>query len=119
MTKRRRLPIGRWLQPYPDCCAEVVDNELLHEPTCPLQAGVDAACDEDRAWFDAHPMEWTRTRPISRAELQALDHLGTLTPTDRPDHVHVINQPFGRIRTFCNSADFSGLAIDPDDEGVA
>ena len=64
-------------------------------------------------------MEWTRSRPISRAELQTLEHLGTLTSTDRPDHVHVFNRPFGRIRTFCNSADFTGLVIGADDEAAS
>jgi len=82
---------------------------------CPLQAGVDAVCDEDRRWFLDHPGEWTRTRPISAAELAALTHLDAVTPTDRPDDVHVIKTPWGRVRTFCDSADVSGLALDPDE----
>jgi hypothetical protein len=87
----------------------------VHEPTCPLAAGVDAACDDDRAWFDAHPEEWHRTRPISHAEMAALAHLDAVTPDDRPTHVHVINQPWGRVRTFCDGAEFGGLALDTDD----
>jgi len=109
----------RHLQPCPDCAAEFDGTDLVHEPTCPLAAGVDDICDEDRRWFLDHPGEWTRTRPITRAELASLDHLAALTPDDRPTHVHVVNFPWGRTRQFCNHNQFAGLALDPDDEAAS
>ncbi len=45
------------------------------KPTCPLADGVDAVCDADREYFDAHPDEWYYTRPISAAERQTMRHL--------------------------------------------
>jgi hypothetical protein len=117
---RRNLPVTGFLRsPCPDCSAEWRDGDLEHEPTCPIGAGIDDVCDQDRQYFADHPGEFTATRGITWAELQTLEHLGTLTPTDRPDHVHIFNAPWGRVRTFCNSADFSGLAIDPDDDEAA
>ena len=36
MTRRRKPPrVLRYLQPCPDCCAEVHGTELLHEDSCP------------------------------------------------------------------------------------
>jgi hypothetical protein len=119
MTRRRKLPVGRWLQPCPDCAATFVGRELEHEDTCPLAAGVDAICDEDRRWFLDHPGEWTRTRPISAAEMATLAHLDAVTPTDRPTHVHVLNAPWGRVRTFCDHNEFSGVVLDTDDEAAS
>ena len=118
MTRRKRHTprVLQHLKPCPDCCATFAGRELVHEPTCPLGNGVDDICAEDRQYFVDNPQEWTRTRPISAAVLQSLEHLDALTPSDRPDHVHVINQPWGRIRQFCNSADFTSLALDPDEE---
>ena len=121
MTRRRRPPprVRRHLQPCPDCAATFDGTQLQHEDTCPLANGVDDICDEDRRWFLDHPGEWTRTRPISAAELATLNHLDAVTPTDRPTHVHVINAPWGRVRTFCDSADFTGLVLDTDDEAAS
>ena len=121
MNRRRKPPprVLRHLMPCPDCAATARGGELQHEASCPISSGIDAACDDDRRWFIEHPAEWTRTRAISHAELLALDHLGTLTPADRPDHVHVMNAPWGRVRTFCDGDDFAGLAIDPDDQAAS
>jgi hypothetical protein len=109
----------RHLAPCPDCAATVDGHQLLHEDSCPLQAGVEAACDADKAYFIEHPTEWYYTRPISAAERQTMAHLDPAGAATNPDHVHVLRQPFGRIRQFCNSADFATMAIDPDDEAAS
>ena len=120
MTRRRRrqLPrVLRHLKPCPDCAASFVGVELQHEDTCPLANGVDDICDEDRRYFLDHPGEWTRTRAITGAEYQTLLHVdpaGTV-----PDHVHVLNQPWGRIRQFCTGDKFTGMALDTDDEAAS
>jgi hypothetical protein len=102
--------------PCPDCNASWVGTELEHESSCPISAGIDAVCDEDRQYFLDHPQERYRTRGITWAELETLDNLGTLAPDDRPNHVHVLNQPWGRVRQFCDYNHFSSMAIDPDEE---
>ena len=121
MTRRRRRPpprVSQFLRPCPDCAASFVGTELQHEETCPLSAGIDAQCDEDRQYFLDHPGEWTRTRPITRAELETLRHLDPAGAAARPDHVHVARAPWGCARTFCNGDEFVSLALDPD-SGVA
>lgn len=116
MKKRRPPPrVLRFLQPCPDCNAEVDGAELHHAPTCPIGNGVEDACDDDRAWFLAHPQEWTRTRPITRAEVETMRHLDPAGAATNPDHVHVVNQPWGRARTFCNGTHLSALVLDPDE----
>jgi hypothetical protein len=116
-NKKRRQPprVLRHLMPCPDCGASFDGMELQHEDSCPLANGVDDICDEDRRYFLDHPGEWTRTRAITRAEYQTLVHLDPAGAATDPTHVHVINQPWGRIRQFCNHNDFSGMALDTDD----
>jgi hypothetical protein len=109
----------RHLQPCPDCNAAFDGPELMHEDTCPLQAGVEAVCDEDRRWFIDHPDEATRTRPISPAELATLRHLDARAAGMRPDHVHVIHHWWGRTRTFCTGDQFASLVFDTDDEAAS
>ena len=117
MTRKRRPPprVLRHLRPCPDCAAQFVGTELLHEETCPLSAGIEAICDEDREYFETHPEEWHYTRAISRAEYQTMLHIDPAGAATNPDHVHVLNQPWGRVRQFCNSHEFSALALDPEE----
>ncbi len=119
MTRRRTLPVVRWLQPCPDCAATFDGNGLRHEDTCPLAAGVDAVCDADAAYFEAHPDEWYFTRPISAAELQTMAHLDPAGAALGPNHVHVLRVSGGRIRQFCNHNAFASVAIDPDTDDEA
>ena len=91
----------------------------MHEPTCPLAGGIDAICDEDREYSETHPDEWYYTRPISSAERQTMEHLDPAGAATNPDHVHVLRQPFGRIRQFCNHNEFASMALDPDDEAAS
>jgi hypothetical protein len=104
------------LQPCPDCNATLDGIELLHETTCPIARGIDDICAADKAYFDEHPDEWYFTRPISVAERQTMQHLDPDGAATNPTHVHVLRQPFGRIRQFCNHRQFASMAIDPDDE---
>jgi hypothetical protein len=117
MTRRRRPPprVLRYLQPCPDCAATFDGLELQHELSCPLSAGVESACDRDREYFATHPEQWYYTRPISAAERQTMQHLDPAGAARRPDHVHVLRQPFGRLRQFCNGEHYASMAIDPDD----
>ncbi len=114
--KRRSSPrVLRHLRPCPDCCAEFdAVGELVHEGICPLSAGIEAICDEDRQYFEAHPDEWHYTRAITRAELETLRHVDPAGAATRPTHVHVLNQRWGRVRQFCNGDEFASLALDPD-----
>lgn len=118
MTRRRKQPprVLRHLKPCPDCAARFIGTELEHEETCPLSAGIEAVCDADRRYFEAHPTEWHYTRAISRAEYQTMLHIDPAGAATEPDHVHVVNQVWGRVRTFCNSHDFASLALDPEPE---
>lgn len=118
MTRRRRPPprVLRYLQPCPDCAATFAGRELQHEPTCPISRGIDDICAEDRQYFVDNPQEWTRTRPITRAELQTLEHLDAAGAATNPSHVHVLRVSGGRIRQFCNHTEFASMALDPDEE---
>jgi hypothetical protein len=123
MTRRRKRQqpprVLRYLQPCPDCCATFDGNELVHESTCPLAAGVDDICDADRRWFIDHPGDWYYTRPITAAERQTMEHVDPAGAATNPNHVHVINQPWGRIRQFCNHNEYASMAIDPDDQAAS
>jgi hypothetical protein len=122
MTSRRRRPpprVLRHLQPCPDCAASFAGTELQHEQTCPQANGIDDICDPDRQYFLDHPGEWHYTRPISAAEYQTMLHIDPAGAATNPDHVHVLRQGWGRIRTFCNHAVFASLALDPDDEAAS
>ncbi len=119
MSRRRRLPVSGFLQPCPDCCAEFDGLELLHEPTCPLAGGVDAVCDADREYFEAHPSEWHFTRPIAAAELQTMQYFDPAGAATNPNHVHVLRMPGGRMRQFCNHVEYASLAIDADEEAAS
>ena len=120
MTRRRRRQpprVSRFLRgPCPDCAARFIDAELQHEDSCPLSAAVEAVCDEDRAYFATHPQEWTRTRAITRAERQTLQHVDPVGSRAEPDHVHVLNRPpWGRVRQFCTGHEFTTLGLDPEE----
>ena len=105
MTRRRRRTpprVLRHLAPCPDCCA-IRGHRTHHEATCPLGNAVEAACDADREYFEAHPDEWHYTRAISAAELQTMEHVDPPGAATNPNHVHVMRVPGGRLRQFCNS----------------
>ena len=51
--------------------------------------------------------------------MATLAHLDAVTPTDRPTPVHVLNAPWGRVRTFCDHNEFSGVVLDTDDEAAS
>lgn len=71
--------------PCPDCGVPRVGRGVyFHEPTCPLNAGVEDACDGDRDWFAARPGVSERWRPISPAEVADFHFHGVLDvqPTD-------------------------------------
>ena len=122
MTNKRRRPPPRvlnYLAPCPDCNARFEGTSLHHEVTCPLGNGVEAVCDADREYFATHPDEWYYTRPISAAERQTMEHLDPVGAATNPDHVHVLRQPFGRIRQFCNHHAFASIVLDPDDEAAS
>lgn len=116
MKKRRTPPrVLRHLRPCPDCNASAVGARLQHEDSCPLQAAVDAQCDADRQWFAAHPDELYFTRAISPAEYETLRHVDPAGAATEPNHVHIWNAPWGRVRQFCTGHEFSALALDPDE----
>lgn len=64
----------------PDCGARPVGIHLTHAATCPLARGVDQACDGDRDWFEAHPDEDTRRRPVTPAEVADATASGLARP---------------------------------------
>jgi hypothetical protein len=98
VTKRKPLPVSKYLQPCPDCAPTYRGRELLHELTCPLMAAVEDVCDEDARWFAEHPGESTRIRPITRAELQQLAH--TDPSATAATQVIVLDCRDGRVRSF-------------------
>jgi hypothetical protein len=52
----------------PDCAAAYQGLTLVHKPTCPFQASLDAVVDADTAWFEAHPGATKYQRPLQPAE---------------------------------------------------
>jgi hypothetical protein len=56
------------IPPCPDCGAEFVDAQLRHADTCPAGNSLDAVTDDDRQYFEDHPHELLRVRPITHAE---------------------------------------------------
>lgn len=52
----------------PDCNTRAVDGQFSHEPSCPLDAAVNASVDGDAAWFRANPRTSSRRRPVADAE---------------------------------------------------
>ncbi|PND54347.1 hypothetical protein CRM90_28455 [Mycobacterium sp. ENV421] len=60
--------------PCPDCAAQPVGTILEHLSGCPISDGVDAATDDDRRYFEDHPGETTRVRPMTHAERLQLAH---------------------------------------------
>ena len=68
MTKRKPPPVSRFPGPCPDCGAQFVDRQLRHEDTCPAADGLDAVTQDDARYFQDHPDEPVRVRPITPAE---------------------------------------------------
>jgi hypothetical protein len=55
----------------PDCSGvEDAMRHLRHDQTCPFGLGLDEQMDDDRVWFEQHPGEVERVRPIFHAERQ-------------------------------------------------
>jgi hypothetical protein len=75
MTDRRRLPVSSFLRPCPDCGAKFIDRELRHEGTCPAGNGLDAVTQDDARYFENHPDEQIRVRPITPAEIIEWAHI--------------------------------------------
>ena len=53
----------------PDCSADYVDQILTHDETCPIGLAIDAICDVDQRWFEAHPEATEYRRPVTTAEV--------------------------------------------------
>lgn len=88
--------------PYicPDCTAEGGSaGPAVHDETCWVSAGVEAACDGDRDWFDNHPGQGMYHRRISAAELAEVRMAAAAQPL--PTHVEVVRIAEGvRARRF-------------------
>jgi hypothetical protein len=52
----------------PDCGSAVGDRGAEHTKDCPMMLGIEQACADDRAYFEAHPGEVNYWRPITDAE---------------------------------------------------
>lgn len=52
----------------PDCAARPENNVVRHDPTCPVNRGVNAAIDADGEWFAANPSATQYRRPITHFE---------------------------------------------------
>ena len=72
---RRKLPVSSFLRPCPDCGARWRDRELTHAPSCPAGRSLDAVTQDDARWFEDHPGEQTRVRPVTHAEIVEWGHL--------------------------------------------
>jgi len=53
----------------PDCSAVMVDKHLTHDETCPIGLAIEAICDADRDWFEAHPAATEYRRLVALAEV--------------------------------------------------
>ncbi|WP_454198220.1 hypothetical protein [Nocardia sp. Marseille-Q1738] len=61
--------------PCPDCCAGPDGGRhLTHASTCPVGVGADRAMQDDREWFEKHPLARLRHRPLTHAESVELAH---------------------------------------------
>ena len=54
----------------PDCNAhvDVVHKIITHEPHCPVVLSLDTSSEDDRRWFEDHPGEDRRWRPLCYAD---------------------------------------------------
>ena len=81
----------------PDCGA-VIDIEakrLTHENGCPIYASDQAASDDDRAWFRAHPGVTLRRRTPTMGEIQQQMLMAGMTLPDL--NTDVIYVPGGEV----------------------
>jgi hypothetical protein len=53
----------------PDCTASALDRLLTHDATCPAGNALEKVTDADRQWFEEHPAEDKRLRPLTAAEV--------------------------------------------------
>jgi hypothetical protein len=62
-----------------DCAAQAdADNHPTHEPTCPLAGAIEKVTAADVDWFERHPSTDAYRRPIDKAEVEELRHLGLI-----------------------------------------
>jgi hypothetical protein len=102
--------ITRQLRPgCPDCSATIVDNQLVHDSTCPLGISIDQRMAADRRWFEEHPRAKRRTRPITRVEVDELKAAGEIPEGWDASGPVMVTQLAPGVRT----RNFSGIQMFP------
>lgn len=81
----------------PDCAARPQGQVVHHDPTCPVDRGVNAAIDADGEWFKANPSATEYRRPITHFEQV---ELRITTGGQAVGAVHVLRLKQGRSRYF-------------------
>lgn len=81
----------------PDCGARFDHDtkRMTHEDGCPIYAGDQAASDDDRQWFRAHPGVTVRRRPATMGEVQQQMLMAGITLPDL--NTDVTYEPDGEV----------------------